>query len=40
MVAFYLTTCNFGRFGAVALGLGLILTYAGFRAAPIVPGAQ
>jgi hypothetical protein len=26
--------------GAVALGLGLILTYAGFRAAPIVPGEQ
>jgi hypothetical protein len=26
--------------GAVALGLGLILTYAGFRAAPIVPGDQ
>ena len=26
--------------GSVALGLGLILTYAGFRAAPIVPGEQ
>ena len=26
--------------GAVALGAGLILTYAGFRAAPIVPGEQ
>jgi hypothetical protein len=25
---------------AVALGLVLILTYAGFRAAPIVPGEQ
>ena len=26
--------------GAVALGSGLILSYAGFRAAPIVPGEQ
>jgi hypothetical protein len=26
--------------GVVALGLGLILTYAGFRAAPIVPAEQ
>jgi hypothetical protein len=26
--------------GTVALGLGLILTYAGFRAAPIVPREQ
>jgi hypothetical protein len=26
--------------GAAAFGSGLILTYAGFRAAPIVPGEQ
>jgi hypothetical protein len=26
--------------GTVALGFGLILTYAGFRAPPIVPGEQ